>query len=161
MATAKPKNPSSKQYEQWKFSLKNTLEDGEGLACFKTFLIQHEKENLQNPGKYTRYSDFWEDCHEFKKDPTNQAANEIYETYLKSGAPKKINLAGDDDIVPDMKEALKTLNVSSDNWSEFFDRALDGMRQYLDEGGCCNAYEVWKSQLKVEKKNKGITCRLM
>jgi len=170
MATAKCKSPSSKQYEQWKFSLKNTLEDADGIECFYQFLIKHEQENLQKKGQYTRYLDFWKECHRFKDNPTKsleehkKLANDIFKQYLDSRAKNKIKLAGDDDIVSNVRKELENLNSPKkgpDVILCIFDEALDGMRQYLDEGGCCGAYEKWKSQLKVVKKSKGFSCRLM
>ncbi|CAL4060171.1 unnamed protein product, partial [Meganyctiphanes norvegica] len=154
--TAKPKNPTEKQCDSWKFSLENALQDLDGFKHFYAFLEQYETERKQQQGVYTRYLDFWTDCNNYKQfkediEDLKQKALKIVALYLAPRAKKRIELGGDDDIITKLKETIGKVETDDESGisvlTGVFDEALDSMREYLDEGGCCKAYDRWKKQL--------------
>jgi len=174
MASSKPKAPTQKQCDSWRFSLENALQDPVGFEHFFAFLENYETERRRPQGEYTRYLDFWKECNEYKKSTGNvkdlkQNALGIFKLYLAPRAKKKIELGGDDDIISTLKDTIDKVEDDEDDDENgnsvllsVFNKALDSMREYLDEGGCSKAYDKWKKQLKPEvKKKQGFSCRLM
>ncbi|CAL4109062.1 unnamed protein product [Meganyctiphanes norvegica] len=164
--------PTKAQCHKWKLSIRNVLEDPDGLKRFQTFLIKHEEECGETEGEFTRYTYFWTECKNFKKlkSPNQrESASKIYNTYLNSKAEKKIGIIGSDDIVPKVKEKVfSDKNNSSenqkvnpsDNISSVFDVVEAGMLEHLSKGGCCLAYKEFCNELKPDKRTR-FQCRLM
>lgn len=65
------------------YSLEEVLSSKELLPYFRHFLeSEHSEENL----------DFWQSIQDFKDEASMDRANEIFDTYLKSGAEKEVNI---------------------------------------------------------------------
>ncbi|CAL4070916.1 unnamed protein product [Meganyctiphanes norvegica] len=172
MASEAPGPINDDQCQRWQHSLKIVLEDPKGYAHFYWFLQKHEEKNRLRKGEYCRYLDFWKECEDYKKHTTKTVpelktlANDIYEKYLSSSADNKIALDGDERIVFKLREFLD--DIEEDNEEEktvllnAFDDAVEGMRKFVERGGCRNAYNEWTEGLKSDEKKKSkFRCRLM
>ncbi|KAM8814814.1 regulator of G-protein signaling 5 [Rhynchonycteris naso] len=83
----KTQKPAPEEALQWRDSLDKLLQNNYGLASFKSFLkSEFSEENLE----------FWMACENFKKtkSPAEMAekAKRIYEEFIKTEAPKEVNI---------------------------------------------------------------------
>ncbi|CAL4078767.1 unnamed protein product, partial [Meganyctiphanes norvegica] len=159
--------PSRDQCHKWKLNMKNVLEDPNGFKSFQEYLKKHEKDCEKEEGEFTRYTDFWKECQEYKKingSDQEQIAVEIFNKYLDYEAKKKIE-------IEDSDNTIKTLRMKLFNHKEgdpptdlkiVFDEVEYCMIQYLDRGrGCSKAYKDFCKDLKPDKKFPRFQCRLM
>ncbi|XP_045694436.1 regulator of G-protein signaling 5 [Phyllostomus hastatus] len=84
---AKAQKPSSGEALQWRDSLDKLLQNNYGLASFQSFLkSEFSEENLE----------FWMACEDFKKtrspDKIAEKARKIYEEFIRTEAPKEVNI---------------------------------------------------------------------
>ncbi|KAF6075707.1 regulator of G protein signaling 5 [Phyllostomus discolor] len=84
---AKAQKPSSGEALQWRDSLDKLLQNNYGLASFQSFLkSEFSEENLE----------FWMACEDFKKtrspDQIAEKAKKIYEEFIRTEAPKEVNI---------------------------------------------------------------------
>jgi len=169
MAAEAPGPINDDHCQRWQHSLKIALEDPKGFDHFHWFLQSHQKKHRED---YCRYLDFWKECEIYKKNTTKTVpelkllANGIFEKYLSSSAKKRIALEGDERIVDDLRKVLES--IEDDNEEEItallnvFNDAIEGMRKFLERGGCRNAYREWAEGLKSDEKKKSkLRCRLM
>ncbi|XP_066227465.1 regulator of G-protein signaling 5 [Saccopteryx leptura] len=84
---AKTQKPAPEEALQWRDSLDKLLQNNYGLASFKSFLkSEFSEENLE----------FWMACENFKKTKSSiemaEKAKRIYEEFIKTEAPKEVNI---------------------------------------------------------------------
>ncbi|KAJ7332432.1 hypothetical protein JRQ81_014612 [Phrynocephalus forsythii] len=84
---AKAQKPTVEDAWQWRNSLEKLLQNPYGLASFRSFLqSEFSEENIE----------FWIACEDYKKTkvPSKMAekAQKIYEEFIKSEAPKEVNI---------------------------------------------------------------------
>ncbi|CAL4242797.1 unnamed protein product [Meganyctiphanes norvegica] len=159
--------PSRDQCHKWKLNIKNVLEDPDGFKSFQEYLKKHEKDCEKEEGEFTRYTDFWKECQDYKKmDGATQEkiAVEIFNSYLDYEAIKKLEIEESDNTIQTLRTKLFTQNEgdSPTNFKSVFDDAELGIIQYLDGGrGCSQAYKDFCKDLKPDKKLRRFQCRLM
>ncbi|XP_047501013.1 regulator of G-protein signaling 10-like isoform X2 [Penaeus chinensis] len=140
-APPKPKAPSKPQLEKWVSSINALLSDPEGRKAFRVFLKESEVED----GELTRYIDFFEEVEGYKAEfkRLEEAAKDIFETYLEVGADKEVGTGGKSVDIGDKLEDEGLEGV------QLFDEPQKKVKQKLADGQYINFCSHLKEKYKL------------